>query len=454
MLTFGSGRGRKSKASFGIFIFHHRTDARPQHHRTGPHPRDKDKKGLLLNMAPVHFDDFTRRRNWSVGNSHGFRIPPAGKFLIGAVACNVALILTYRVAVLVQLASGTQSSSDPNYNTDHIWFFCLTLETAGFMLYFAMDSVTSENHYELLAFVICAFFLGLRSLLEFFSQDPEAGDLCIDETGLGAFCVASTVIQVVFTLFYLIMAPIVWKSYGWRFYKIVGSDAKLSSMWILYQQFLSLKFLDLSFSLLVMTTGVIYLAFTVYGSIISVVYVFIELFWMRLGTLGIEKENNNAMNVWVGLSLLSPLYIIFFAIVAQQMESVTASSPGPVNGTIANGPGAAPVVYASAMQNPLIVAKMIVLASLALFNRIMTVLWGLRGKKNFGQGMLERVFPRMLPGAGEAVAAARNGPRVIVDDSTGRQARPIGANVNNVSNHGRGPSVFHDEGAVNVSNQL
>ena len=117
-------------------------------------------------MAPVHFNEFTRIRKFSVGGSHGFSIPPAGKFFLGAVACNVALILTYRVAVLVQLASGTQSSSDPNYNTDHIWFFCLTLETAGFMLYFAIDSVTSENHYELLAFVICAFILGLRSAVK------------------------------------------------------------------------------------------------------------------------------------------------------------------------------------------------------------------------------------------------------------------------------------------------
>lgn len=379
-----------------------------------------------------------------MGKSHGHLVPLQGKLFLGSVVLNVLIILAYRFAVLISLISGSQNRSDPKYNTDHIWFFCLNLETAGFMGYFAMDSVLTENHYELLAFVVCAFFLGLRSVLEYFSQDPEAGDLCVDETGLGGFCVASVVVQCVFTVLYLIFAPAVWRSYGWRFYKVVGSDAKLQSMWLHYQQFLSLKFLDLSFSLLVMTTGVIYLAFTVYGSIISVIYVFIELFWMRLGTVGIEKENDGAMKGWIILSLLSPLYILFFGLIAQQTGG-TSSTEGESNGTVVANETVTGMSSAAAIENPIIVGKMIVLFSLALINRIATIYWGYRGWLMFGKGMLDRVFPRMLPGAGLHVVAKRsnNGARVVVNDS---HPKP--------SEHSRGISVFNDPGAQNVSNKL
>tara|TARA_B100000795_G_C22545949_1_gene340604 strand:- start:6 stop:572 length:567 start_codon:yes stop_codon:yes gene_type:complete len=168
-------------------------------------------------MAPVHLEEFTRIRKFSVGNSHGHQIPTVGKFFLGSVFLNVLVILAYRVAVLFKLMN--VGVADNNYNTDHIWFFCLTLETAAFMLYFATDSVHTENHYELLAFVVCAFILGLRSILEYLSRDPEAGDMCTDDTGLGPFCIASTFAQCGFTIFYIAIAPAVWKSYGWRFYK-------------------------------------------------------------------------------------------------------------------------------------------------------------------------------------------------------------------------------------------
>ena len=168
-------------------------------------------------MAPVHLEEFTRIRKFSVGNSHGHQIPTVGKIFLGTVFLNVLVILAYRVAVLFKLMN--VGVADNNYNTDHIWFFCLTLETAAFMLYFATDSVHTENHYELLAFVVCAFILGLRSILEYLSRDPEAGDMCTDDTGLGPFCIASTFAQCGFTIFYIAIAPAVWKSYGWRFYK-------------------------------------------------------------------------------------------------------------------------------------------------------------------------------------------------------------------------------------------
>ena len=168
-------------------------------------------------MAPVHLGEFTRIRKFSVGNSHGHQIPTVGKFFLGSVFLNVLVILAYRVAVLFKLMN--VGVADNNYNTDHIWFFCLTLETAAFMLYFATDSVHTENHYELLAFVVCAFILGLRSILEYLSRDPEAGDMCTDDTGLGPFCIASTFAQCGFTIFYIAIAPAVWKSFGWRFYK-------------------------------------------------------------------------------------------------------------------------------------------------------------------------------------------------------------------------------------------
>ena len=395
------------------------------------------------------FSDFTRLRKFSVGTSHGHVVPTVGKVFLFSVVLNCLFILAYRIAVVVQLASGAQTFGDANYTTDHIWFFCLTLETAAFMLYFAMDSVYTENRYELAAFLTLTVVLGVRSVLEFVSQDPEAGDLCSkDSTGLGVFCVASTVMQCVFTLFYLLIAPIVYRSYGWRFYKVVGSDAKLSSMWKHYQQFLSLKFLDLSFSLLVMTTGVIYLAFTVYGSIISALYVFIELFWMRLGTLSYEKENDTAMKVWVGLSTLSPLYILFFGLVSSlHGGAADSAAAAATNGTI--GGNVTTSEYATAMQNPIIVGKMITLASLAVLNRIATVVWGWTGWQMFGHGMLERVFPRMLKGAGRTLATQRsnNGARMVIEESTS-------ATGSNATNHARGISVFNDQGANNVTNKL
>jgi hypothetical protein len=392
-------------------------------------------------MAPVALSEFTRIRKFSVGASHGHKIPFVGKVFLGSVCFNVLIILAYRIAVLIQLMN--VGVADTNYNTDHIWFFCLTLETAAFMMYFAMDSIHTENHYELIAFVVCAFILGLRSVLEYASRDPEAGDMCTDDTGLGSFCVASTFTQCAFTVFYIVIAPSVWKSYGWRFYKVVGSDAKLRQMWLHYQQYLSLKFLDISFTVLVLTTGVIYLASSVYGSIISAVCLIVELFWMRLGTVAYERENDNAMRIWMVLSVLFPLYIVFFVLVAMQAPIAHATGSGVSNATV--GAATNNTEYAAAMENPIIVTKMCILAALALINRVASVIWAYTGWSMFNHGMLERVFPRMLRGAGETIAASRsnNGARVVVDDSNPQK-----------TGHGRGPSVFHDQGAQNYSNKL
>jgi hypothetical protein len=415
-------------------------------------------------MAPVYLSDLATIRPNSVAES-GFVIPRVGRALLGLAALNFATALAYRISTL----SVASSDATPNLTTDNVWFFCLTLESALFMLYFAWNAVSSENVYTLAAFQACAFFLCARAVLEYFSYDAGASvSLCSSATAFGQVCVVSTVTQGVFTLLYLALYPVVYKSFGWRFYRQFGSDAMLHNMYKTYQQFLSLKFLDLSFSLLMLTTGVIYLAFTTYGSIVSALGLVFELVWMRLGTVAIMRENDNAMKWWLGLSVLGPLYVIFFWVVATSEGMAvdfqdgfdTGTGTGAKNATVAPlspspslllDEGLAP--SGASIRNPmvgladdLIVTKMIVLTILAMANRALSVLFGIRAWKNFGKGLMDRVFDRMGQGGGAGAkdsAQAGRDTNLEMGQAGGDHTSP---------QHGRGPSLFDDVGTVNVVN--
>lgn len=402
-------------------------------------------------MAPVILKDFLRRKIIEPGPSTSFVMPTQGRILFTVVVINAIIIFVYRVSTLIVASSDSTAS----LTTDHVWFFFLTIESSLFMVYFSWDAVTSENVYTLLAFLACALVLGARSLLEFLSFDVSTEtDLCSSSTAFGKVCLASTVTQGTFTLLYFILTLLVYRSFGWRFYRQFGSDAMLHRMYIGYQQFLSLKFLDLSFSLLMITTGIIYLAFTTYGSVISAVALLAELFWMRLGTVAIIKENDIAMKWWVRLSFLSPIYIVFFWVAAtsegmavnfNDVVVVTAntsssSSSGQTSSISSDG----------GLTDNLILVKMIVLSVLAVGNRIVSVIFGMKAWRNFNKGLLTRVF---YAGGGNQTRTAHAAASGQPADSSGIDIEGSGLTPKRSEpQHGRGASIFDDVGTVNVVN--
>ena len=180
-----------------------------------------------------------------------------------------------------------------------------------------------------------------------------------------------------------------------------------------------------------------------------------------MGTVAIMRENSTAMKWWLGLSLLGPLYVVFFWVVAtsegvavdfddvvgpnsQAVENATAS-PSPssllVGSTVNPVPGTLPSASDTAgFADSVIVTKMIVITVLTILNRAVSVLFGIRAWNNFGKGLMDKVFDRMWGGGGDS----GNRGQMELGESNNTHSTPV---------HGRGPSIFNDADAVNVMNK-
>ncbi|KNC47761.1 uncharacterized protein AMSG_03988 [Thecamonas trahens ATCC 50062] len=282
-------------------------------------------------------------------------------FLILATAdCFIIIVLA-----LLQLITGyttvgtstTDKSIGENGVPRYVYWSILEILTVCFFLYFAWDSVLTENVFELWAFQIATFLASVYAVIQYYSVEEE-------NNTVGAFQLA---VILTFQVCFWALSYTLHRSFGWWVFRRLGADIELKSMYKNYQLFLAQVKFDLQFGLLLVMMSTFFFAAA------SPVFVFVEIvmlaftiFYATLGIRGIQREDRRLMHWFFGLGIIAPINIVIKAV-------LIASDPDDYG---ANAP----------------YAQMAVTASLAIINRITVMINGKRAYENFGRGLRENAF--------------------------------------------------------------
>jgi hypothetical protein len=114
------------------------------------------------------------------------------------------------------------------------------------MAYFAFDSVIYENTFELFGFSIASVVMSV-GLIYGIIQEYHRYEVLI----------TSSVVLGFQSIQLLLLLPL-YNSFGWRLYRIIGTDEKLVRMYKLYCFFITLVKVDVLLTLLVLLMGRMY----------------------------------------------------------------------------------------------------------------------------------------------------------------------------------------------------
>ncbi|ELR11164.1 uncharacterized protein ACA1_388440 [Acanthamoeba castellanii str. Neff] len=220
-----------------------------------------------------------------------------------------------------------------------------------FIGYFGVDGILFENTLELFSFVGGSILLLLFAFAGFLIEDRHP-----------VFYIRLSFI-ILFALANIVLAILVYNSFGWRVFKRIGSDKKLVNAYKVYQTFVSLLKMDIFLTLV----GVLMLGmFLLRGAniIVDVALVVASIIWAVITTVyGVRRENFRVMLGFFAFAPVEPIYIIVKYIVA----SVTQ-----------------PDRFASDEVPPVIV-----FGTFALICRVVLVILSCFVIRNFGKGLLE-----------------------------------------------------------------
>eukprot|EP00002_Diphylleia_rotans_P033517 TRINITY_DN7136_c0_g1_i1.p1 TRINITY_DN7136_c0_g1~~TRINITY_DN7136_c0_g1_i1.p1 ORF type:complete len:231 (+),score=49.39 TRINITY_DN7136_c0_g1_i1:53-745(+) len=160
-----------------------------------------------------------------------------------------------------------------------IFYIILLLVAIGFLGFSAQHAVINENQYELAAFIATSFLLYIRVVINYVYESDEDEEELNDILYLIALIVAS-----LFQVSYFYLAWAVYKDFGYRLYKTIGTDPQVIALYNQYQIFLSCIRLDIQLSIILICTAGLFLLgeddWELYVDIVAMILTFI---WAYFG---------------------------------------------------------------------------------------------------------------------------------------------------------------------------
>ena len=168
---------------------------------------------------------------------------PGKIFCVTAVLEGLAM-LTYGAALIAnEKAEGSGDIVEASYLMGVAVFL-----TAAFV-YFALDAVVGENKFQLFSAVVVSILTSGFVLVKFLNTD---------RTNLGQFWVDSRLFFLVakagFSLVSVILAPFVVDSFGYRAFRVVGTDGDMIRRYSQYLQMWTMLRLDLVVNLVMIAS--------------------------------------------------------------------------------------------------------------------------------------------------------------------------------------------------------
>ena len=244
-------------------------------------------------------------------------LPRACFGLIAAVVLDVVAMLGYATLLLMDGASPSA-----------FYFAAVVLTGAFILVFFTMSAVLSENTIELLATVcvgtcvtIMVFWLRLGGgNLDQVQRTTERGGMMDDlfpdpaqkqfVLTLGALATQGT-IQIAFVVF----GYLSYKDFGWRIFKLFGTDLGMRQVYETYLWFKALLKMDALLAGLNVAAGFAFFYFKEGESwrVVMIVGVGANLLWVCLAFAAVKLEKSLLVRVLMPPALLMPGYLAYKA---------------------------------------------------------------------------------------------------------------------------------------------
>lgn len=218
------------------------------------------------------------------------------------------------------------------------------------MMHYAYAGLKDDNMFEIFA------FLAVTILIFFYS-------ILLVSSNASWHFVVYILLTTSMLFFYSYICYKIYLEIGWYIYKRIGANQELRDMYRSAQLFLAMIKFDLLFSLLlVVLAGLYYLDPNDYELYLTVFAIIVTFGWAYLGWVAVSTENEVLMNVYLSLSIIEPIFIIY------KLIRLSSSIPGlPVT---------------------LFVTATVVFC----FIRTGLVVTAVVARHNFGKGLMTQVF--------------------------------------------------------------
>jgi hypothetical protein len=168
------------------------------------------------------------------------------------------------------------------------------------MAYFAFDSVIYENTFELFGFSIASVVMSV-GLIYGIIQEYHRYEVLI----------TSSVVLGFQSIQLLLLLPL-YNSFGWRLYRIIGTDEKLVRMYKLYCFFITLVKVDVLLTLLVLLMGLFFVQFDWWISYVGLsIGTALCILSAPICVIGVRKEKLSIVILWCLWAMALPGYLIY-----------------------------------------------------------------------------------------------------------------------------------------------
>jgi hypothetical protein len=200
--------------------------------------------------------------------------------------------------------------------------------------------------YEVFCFAISSVLLSFRVFFEWLINADECKGASQEMTCLIFFIVTAS-----FSVIHWYLAYRIYKVIRWQIYKGVGALQQVRDLWGVcgwryrcscsaassmqtkavydtYLKFSSAKLLDVQFAVLILFTGFIFFHTHLDAMIPLIILIVTEPIWIVLGYYGFRKEKKWAMNAFLIMAVLLPLYIVYVSVFGVALRQVRVGVGG------------------------------------------------------------------------------------------------------------------------------
>lgn len=285
------------------------------------------------------------------GRPAGFEVPTIGKVYLAVVALECAVMFGI---------SGMLFATTSFNSLGGIYASLGVTCTLG-MLLFAMDSIMSENRFQLVTSQIAEALFTSFLLFESIRNPNSLGEAWTSTHWIFAG------VKIGFQVLQLALAVPVWKAFGYYTYKVAGANVLMRQMFDRYRIFLSLIKLDLFAAVVLFVLIKTYLiSFEAVDFALGIASLVASAAFSVLGWYAITNERRWLVWLFVACALVQPSYIVFKGVAIEQRPDTI-----PANVTL---------------------TQFIILGSLAVVLRVLLLVSAIRCYCDFGRGLMQVVF--------------------------------------------------------------
>merc|ERR1712150_99086 len=197
---------------------------------------------------------------------------------------------------LVGFSIETIISSWDNYEV--VRMAVLAIMASLSFLYFSLNSIVLENNFEFWASFVIHMLIVIFTIWHYKTQTIAIS--------LGVL-IGVTIFQLIF----LVMAPFVYKTFGFRFYKRMGARLDMKEIDNIYTIFFTALKMDFVMSLLLLCQATFFLYKEHADYITNSAVIFVTVLSANLGYWGVFKEFEKLMCAFWLLIWVQPGYIVF-----------------------------------------------------------------------------------------------------------------------------------------------